>query len=91
MSVFQEQHTDQVSPRMTYSHFDSQLEEKLNDIEEFIQSILTLGPECLTAGEPPSTTHANDYVLPAMEFLRGSPSAGQDKINMNFTPSLQFE
>lgn len=76
MSVFQEQHTDQVSPQLSYSHFDSQLEERLNDIEELIQS--TLGPECLTAGEPPSTTHANDYFLPALEFLRGSPSAGQD-------------
>ena len=70
---------------MSCSQIDPELDEILNDIDEFIQS--KLGFESLNAGNP--ITPAADEsgcTLPTREFLNGSPSfnnPGQDKLSVH--------
>ena len=73
---------------MSYSQIDRELDERLNDIDELIQS--KLGFECLNAENlvltPAADAHQSGCVLRTREFFNGSSSfnnPGQDKLSVH--------
>ena len=91
--MLQEEHIDRFLPKMSFSLTDPELEENLNDIDEFIQSKLELA--CLGAEGPLKETEENAFncFLPTRGILNGSPpwnKPRQDKIRLgiHFTRCL---
>ena len=79
---------------MSFSQIDHELEEKLNDIDEFIQS--QLGLEDLDAGGPLPETETKELncFLGTRKFLYGSPllnNPGQHKLSVEFERCLKFK
>ena len=72
---------------MRCSQIDPELDERLNDIDELIQS--KLGFECLNVENlltPSADAHESGCVLPTREFFSGSSSfnnPGQDKLSVH--------
>lgn len=77
---------------MSCSQIDPELDERLNDVDELIQS--TLGFGCLNPGSlltPAADTHESCCVLPTREFCNGSSSfnnPGQDKLSGAMVPRV---
>lgn len=84
IAMLQEQASDQLLPQISYSQLDPYLEEKLNDIDEFIQSKLEL--ECLNPGGQPPTTGTNQlsHSWPSHEVLLGSLNRGEAETILSF-------
>jgi len=70
---------------MSFSQIDPELEEKLNDIDEFIQS------QRLGVLLPETDTSELTFFLGTRNFLYGSPlrnNPGQDKLGVKFACGL---
>ena len=70
---------------MSCSQIDPELDERLNDLDELIQSKLGFG--CLNPeSRPDADVHESNCILPTREFLNGSASSfnnpGQDKLSV---------
>ena len=72
---------------MSCSQIDPELDERLNDIDELIQSRLGFG--CFNPGSlltPAADAHESGCVLPTREFFNGFSSfnnSGQDKFSVH--------
>ena len=71
---------------MSCPQIDPELDERLNDLDELIQSKLEFGchPESLQT--PPADAHESNCILPTREFFNGSSSfnnPGQDKLSVH--------